>query len=249
MTGAPSHLPHLRFPRFRWVLLGALVIVLILWIVPALVETISSGEGLEGFARPYLLIFAFVAFDAIIPIFPSESLLTTASTLAGQDDSNITLWLVILAGALGAIVGDSALYWLSRTVGRNVLSKKLERAENNEKAAVAMTVLGSTAPALIMVGRFVPGVRFVVNVTMGVSRYPYPKFLLFSSIGGAAWAGYTCLFSFLISDALDGYPVLSIATSALITTGLLALLYIHLKRRYKATAVAADGPAGSSELR
>ena len=84
MTGAPSHLPHLRFPRFRWVLLGALVIVLILWIVPALVETISSGEGLEGFARPYLLIFAFVAFDAIIPIFPSESLLTTASTLAGK---------------------------------------------------------------------------------------------------------------------------------------------------------------------
>ncbi len=67
------HVPKLRFPRFRTVLVAVLAVVLLLWIVPTLLEAISSGDGLEGADRPYLLIFAFVIFDAIIPIFPSES--------------------------------------------------------------------------------------------------------------------------------------------------------------------------------
>lgn len=43
-----------RLPRFRWVLLGALLLLAILWVVPALIETISEGGGLESFKRPYL---------------------------------------------------------------------------------------------------------------------------------------------------------------------------------------------------
>lgn len=222
-------------------------VVLLLWVVPTLIDTISSGDGLEGFERPYLLIGTFVAFDAVLPIFPSESLLTTASTLAGQDGSDIVLWAVVLGGTLGAIIGDSLLYWLSRTIGRNVLAPRLEQARRNAKVGAAMEVLGSTAPLLIVVGRFVPGVRFAVNVTMGIGRYPYRRFLLFSSIGGATWAAYTCVFSFWIGQALDGYPVLSIATSVLITTAMLGLMYIPLKRRYEAQQVDQDGSVEPSE--
>jgi membrane-associated protein len=67
---------------------------------------------------PALVIFGFIVFDAVIPIFPSESLLTTASNLAAQSGSPIELWRVILAGALGAIVGDSLRYWLDGRPGR-----------------------------------------------------------------------------------------------------------------------------------
>jgi membrane-associated protein len=226
-------LPHVRFPPFRYALLAVLGILLLLWVVPILLETIDSGDGLAGFERPYLIIFAFVSFDAVIAILPSESLLTTASALAGQEGNGLTLWLIVLAGGLGAVIGDSLLYWLARTVGRNVLSRKLEQAEKNEKVKAAADVLGQTAALLIIVGRFVAGVRFVVNVTMGLDRYPYPKFLLFSTIGGFVWSAYTCVFSFWIGTSLDGYPVLSIVTSVLFTTALVALLYVPLKRRYQ----------------
>ncbi len=37
--------------------------------------------------------------------------------------------------------------------------------------------MGSSAPTLIVAGRYVPGLRFVVNPTMGVSKYPYRRFL------------------------------------------------------------------------
>jgi membrane protein DedA with SNARE-associated domain len=85
-------------------------------------------------------------------------------------------------------------------------------------------------------------VRFAVNVMMGVSRYPYPKFLLFSVIGGSAWAGYTCVFSFWIGQALKGYPVLSILMSVVVTTAIVALLYFPLKRRYE---TARNSPAAA----
>ena len=53
-------------------------------------------------------------------------------------------------------------------------------------------MLGRSGPLLIACGRFVPGVRFAVNVSMGLTEYPYRRFLLFSAIGGIGWAIYTC---------------------------------------------------------
>jgi membrane-associated protein len=234
-----KRLPASRLPRFRTVLLVVLALVLLLWVTPALLELIRESDGIEGLSRPYLVIFGFVTFDAVFPVLPSESLLTASSTLAAQGDSDLVLGYIALAGALGAIVGDSLLYWLSRTAGRELLERRLGELTKNERVALAIDVLGATAPLLIVLGRFVPGVRFAVNVMMGVSQYPYPKFLLFSTIGGSAWAAYTCVFSFWIGRALDGYPVLSILTSVVFTTALVALLYFPLKRRYDERLAAA----------
>lgn len=180
-----------------------------------------------------MLIGLFVGFDAVIPILPSESLLTAASTLGSQEGSSLNVWFVFVAGGLAATIGDSVLYWIARTVGRGLLQKRLDKTEQSPKQNAALTVLGDKASLLIIVGRFVPGLRFIVNASMGVQRYRYPKFLLFSCIGSFVWAGYTCGFSTMIGSALDGYPVLSIVTSVLVTTALLALLYIPVKRRYE----------------
>lgn len=228
----PQSLLHrLHFPRFRWILLGGLLILAGLWLAPIIASFVTDID-VEGLDHPYLIIFSFVVFDAIIPIFPSESLLTTGSTLAAQEGSTIDLWRLMLAGSLGAIVGDSLLYWLSRTVLRSFMADKLEQAQQNPKVSQAMGVLGGTAPLLIVVGRFVPGMRFVVGVTMGLTRYPYPRFLLWDAIGGTIWACYTCIFSYLIASAVDDKPILSIIISVIVTTGLLALLYRPMKRSW-----------------
>ena len=191
---------------------------------------------LEGLDHPALIIFAFVVFDAVVPIFPSESLLTTASNLAAQTGSDIELWRVILAGALGAIVGDSLLYWLSRTVLRRSIADRIERLEQNEQARRGLAVLGSSAPMLIVFGRFVPGLRFIVGASMGVSRYPYRRFLMWDAIGGTSWALYTCGFSYLVASIIDDKPGVSILASVVVTSALLGLLYRPLVKSWKATA-------------
>ncbi|MFV1990874.1 MAG: DedA family protein, partial [Acidimicrobiales bacterium] len=227
-----------RLPSFRLVLFAGVGIVVALWIVP-LIASLVADIDIASLSRPYSIILLFVTFDAVIPIFPSESLLTTASSLAAQSGSEILIWRVFFAGAFGAIIGDSLLYWLSRTVLRRTMASRVEAAERNPKMKQAMQVLDSNAALIIVFGRFVPGIRFLVGATMGLSRYPFKKFLLYNAIGGTLWAGSTVLFSYVIASVLDDKPVISIVLSVIITTGLLALLFKPLKASWEESAAAA----------
>jgi hypothetical protein len=60
----------------------------------------------------YLGVAGLIFLDAVCPVFPGETTLNAASTLAAQ--GTLSIWLVMLAGAVGAVLGDSALYWVSR---------------------------------------------------------------------------------------------------------------------------------------
>ena len=122
----------------------------------------------------------------------------------------------------------------------------MEKGKENPKVATSFRMLGESAPLLIVAGRYVPGMRFAVNASMGIERYSYPRFLLWSSIGGASWAAYTCLLAFWVGTKLGEYPVVSVITSALITTAILALLYRPLKRRWEHADKSRVTPSESS---
>lgn len=237
MSAAPDdqRTVHLRFPSWRTFLVIGLVVVLVLWLAPLMISFFATID-IDDLDNLYAFVFVMVVFDAVIPVFPSESLLTTGSNLAAQSDSSIDLWKLMLAGSLGAIVGDSTLYWLSRTVLRRSMSDRVEQMQRNEKVARSMAVMSNTAPTLILFGRFVPGLRFLVGATMGLTRFPYRRFLLWDSIGGTVWAVYTCFFSYLVASVIEDRPLISIAVSVVVTTALLGLLYRPLKRSWERTA-------------
>jgi membrane-associated protein len=225
-TGAPD---WRRFLTLKWVLTAALLVVVGLWLASTIGAYVAELD-LEGLDHPYAVIFVFVVFDAVVPIFPSESLLNTASTLIAQGNSNLEIWRLIVAGALGAIVGDSILYWLSRTVLRKFMADRVAQAEENEKVAQARQLLGEQASLLIVFGRFVPGVRFVVGATMGLTRYSYSRFLLWGSIGSLSWAAFTCVSSYLVGSVINDRPVVSMLVSIVITTALLTFVFKRLQR-------------------
>jgi membrane-associated protein len=77
----------------------------------------------------------------------------------------------------------------------------------------------------------VPGVRFAVNVAMGLTEYPHRRFLLFSAIGGIGWAIYTCLLADWISTAPADFALASILISGIVTTVLVAGVYWIDRRR------------------
>jgi membrane protein DedA with SNARE-associated domain len=199
-------------------------------ITSAVVFSLLDEDGVFGLIGTlddevvaYFTVFGLVFADAIVPIFPGETTLTTASVAAS--DGTLDLALVIVAGALGAILGDSALYWISRT-GPKRLKARLEAAsKKDERVARGLDVFGRSGPLLIACGRFVPGVRFAVNVMMGMTEYPYRRFLLFSAIGGTAWAVYTCVLAYFVSTALADFGLASIVISGLITSVLVGVVY------------------------
>jgi membrane protein DedA with SNARE-associated domain len=231
--------------RHRRLVLAGLGVLGLLVVAFVALQAIDDGDGFglidgEGSSSgQYLAVFAMVLADAIVPIFPGETTLNAASTLAAQGE--LTLQLVMLAGALGAVVGDSCLYWIARR-SASYVQPKLDDAMANEKVATGMQLLGDSAPVLIVGGRYVPGVRFVVNATMGLTGYPYRRFLLWSTIGGVTWSVYTCLLAYWVGTVLADYPLGSIVISGAVTSVFVIAAFVVLRRQRGKLASAASKP-------
>lgn len=206
----------------------------------------SDGLTLVNPTRPgatYLMVFLMIALDAVIPIFPGETTLNAASTAAAE--GTLELVPVILMGALGAIVGDSALFWLARRNAHRI-QPQVEAARRSEQVQQALAVMDSSAPVLIVAGRYVPGLRFVVNATMGLSTMPYRRFLPWSILGGALWSLYTCLLAYNVALALGDFPLASVVISGLVTTGAIAVVFLAI-RRHRNSTKALNPQAGGHE--
>jgi membrane-associated protein len=214
-------------------------------LVATILNIVGGGDALGTVAAhagtSYVGIAGLVFLDAVCPVFPGETTLNAGSTLAAQ--GTLDLLPVIVAGAVGAVAGDSALYWLARLFSRH-LGEQVEKARRNDKVASALVLIGDSAPLLLVAGRFVPGVRFVVNSTFGISRFPYRRFVLWSAIGGVVWSVYTCLLAYAVGTALAGFPLASVVISGAITTLAVAVVLWQLRRERKhRPRVAGDGKA------
>lgn len=179
----------------------------------------------------YVTIFAMVALDAVVPIFPGETTLSAASTLV--TNGNLSLELVMLFGALGSIIGDSALFWIART--NSVRAKpQLEKALTNPTVNTGWEMLQSSPGLLIVGGRYVPGMRFAVNASMGLFEIRYRRFLVWSIVGGVLWSVYTCALAYKVATALAGYPLASLVISGLVTSAVIVVMFLVYRKKHRA---------------
>jgi membrane-associated protein len=221
------------FRRRGGAVLRALAVVALFVAVAVVLVSLFGGDGFGlieagSGAGAYLPIFGLVAADAVVPIFPGETTLNAASTRAANGELDL-VW-VIAAGALGAVVGDSALYWIARGSSERI-EAQVERARRNPTVKSALEFLDRGAPVLLTFGRYVPGLRFVVNSTMGMTKFPYRRFLPWSALGGTLWSIYTCVLAYRVGSTFDNYPAASIVISGAITTALLGLAFLIMRRR------------------
>ncbi len=93
-------------------------------------------------------------------------------------------------------------------------------------------------------GRYIPGVRFALNATLGgVVRMPYPKFVFWSSISGALWSALTCASAYFVGTAPAGYPVVSVILTCVLSTALITGI-IWLQNRWSSRRHAAGMSRG-----
>ena len=214
-------------------IVGAFVALVAVIVVLQLINDGYGGSVSEWLAAvppdvAYVMCFLFVWFDAVIPIFPGETTLSAASTLAAEGQLDLNY--VMLAGALGAIVGDSSLFWIARK-SRDRVQGSLDRVLENPKVKIGWSALYRSPGLLIVAGRYVPGMRFAVNASMGLSDIPYRRFLPWSILGGVLWSVYTCELAYKVATTLSGYPLASMVISSLITSAALAAVFFIDRRR------------------
>jgi len=179
------------------------------------VERVAEGAAGVG----YWAVLVVVAGDGVFPLLPGETAIVAAGVLAA--DSGMSLSLVILAGTVGAVIGDSTAYWIGRA-GRGPLRRGLMRAAGEGRLIAAERMVRRHGPVLVFVGRFLPGLRIAINVSCGAGQMGYRRFLLFDALGGFVWATQAALIGFFLGKAFADQPWVAFL-AAFAVTGLVAL--------------------------
>ncbi|MFE9427625.1 DedA family protein [Kitasatospora sp. NPDC006697] len=130
--------------------------------------------------------------DAFLPFLPSGTLVILA--VLKSEHSTGEPFLLGLAVAAASFLGDVLLLSLARR-GAPFLRRRLagnpKTAANVRRVQRALESRTSRAAAtVVIVARFVPGGRTVLDLAMGHSPQRSRRFLHWSALSAAVWAGY-----------------------------------------------------------
>ena len=150
---------------------------------------IISLDFLQDIAREYgyWAVFCGVLLENLgIPI-PGETVTLVGGFLAGSEERSF--WYVLGAATAGAILGDSGGYVLGYYGGWPLLVRIGKLLKVPESSLVNVRDrFSENADKAVLLGRFVALLRVFAGPLAGISRMPYPKFLLCNAIGALTWA-------------------------------------------------------------
>lgn len=148
-----------------------------------------------------LVILTIALLDSIVPIVPGETMVIIGGVAAGTGEQNLAV--IILAGAVGAFIGDNLAYLLGRRAS-GFLRRTLFRGEKGERRiGWAEEQLRTRGGLLLITARFIPGGRTVVTVSSGITNRPRPWFMGWAALAAAIWASYAALLGFFGGKAFE----------------------------------------------
>jgi len=147
--------------------------------------TMVATYGVWVYAILFLIVFAETGL-VVTPFLPGDSLLFAAGAIAAST-GEINPWLCGAIIMLAAFCGDNVNYWVGRILGPKVFKYEdsfFFRRAHLEKTEQFYNKYGSRT---VIMARFVPIVRTFAPFVAGIGKMPYPRFVLFSSLGSALW--------------------------------------------------------------
>src|SRR2546423_14887680 len=169
----------------------------------------------------YLAVLVFVGIESIGIPFPGETMLLIAAIYAGTTH-HLSIFLVILAAAAGAILGDNVGFWIGREGGYRLLRRYGRYIRLDErKLKLGQYLFLKHGGKVVFFGRFIAVLRAWAAFLAGTNRMRWVPFLFFNALGGIVWATLFGLGGYFLGNNVD-----RLAGPIGITTLVLALLLI-----------------------
>ncbi|MGX9890406.1 DedA family protein [Streptomyces sp. NPDC002276] len=195
------------------------------------------GVGVVMFAETGLLIGFFL---------PGDSLLFTAGLLCtGGADRAVKLSLppLLVAAAVGALAGAQCGYLLGRKAGGALLTRsRSTRLHEGARRAEELLDRYGHAKAVVL-ARFVPVVRTVLNPMAGALGVPVRTFTVWQVVGGLAWSLGLTLAGYALGSSVPNVDKYLLPMVALIVVVSLLPLVVEVRRSRRAARAAKAGEA------
>ena len=182
-----------------------------------------------------LLFASVMAEQGGLPL-PAAPLLICAGAMSATGALSVDQ--ALLTALIACLLTDHVWYFTGRRYGRRLLAG-LCRVTLSPDNCVRRTdhFITRRGPAVLAVAKFIPGVSALAIPTAAASGLSYPRFFLFSGIGGLLWcsayiaAGY--VFSRQVNDLLEALDWIGGWAFAALSFCLLAYLAWKLFYRWR----------------
>ncbi|MGC5031286.1 DedA family protein [Micromonospora sp. DT229] len=127
-----------------------------------------------------------VLFGAVVPVVPTGAAVSGAAALAAHQDPLVVL-LVVLAGAIGAYLGDLAVY-LALCWGGERIARRLRWLRGPQRLDRVSARVRESGVSLFLVSRLIPGGRLPVLLAAAVSGVTWRRFAVLNLPASLLWS-------------------------------------------------------------
>ena len=160
----------------------------------------------------YVTVALLMAVESSFIPFPSEIVVPPAGWKAASGELNI--FLVILCGIAGSIIGAVFNYCLALKLGRPLVYRLADTKAahmmliDSDSVQKAENYFNKYGRISTFIGRLIPGIRQLISIPAGLVRMNLRDFIFFTALGSAIWnivLGVLGYFLYLEKDKLNEY--------------------------------------------
>jgi membrane protein DedA with SNARE-associated domain len=220
-----------------------------------------SATPLPGFLAslaPLLDHYGYLALGGLILVedfgvpAPGESILIAASVYAGAGRLNVVAVGVI--AVLAAIVGDNIGYLIGRSGGHALVLRFGKYVLlTRERLDKAERFFGRYGGQIVVVARFIEGLRQLNGIIAGTAEMPWPRFLVFNTLGATLWVGVWSTVGYLagnhitsIYDTVTRYSLYVLIALAVLAVAWITRTVLRRRRRTQGRGQVPGARAASS---
>lgn len=202
----------------------------------------------------YLGIFAFLVLTGCGMPIPEEVALVLAGVLSGQ--GKLEPQLAFATCLAGALVGDAVMYSIGYHFGHNLLVKhpKFSRFIGADREVEFEQALMRHGFKVLLLSRFLVGVRGPVYLASGVVRMPFRKFLLWDLISATLVVGLFFGVSYYYGESIATWLREAERTFTLLVLAVVGVVVLWILRRNRRRIIESvlddngnDGPQPSAD--
>ncbi len=182
----------------------------------------------------YATVTALMTIESSFIPFPSEIVIPPAAYVACNEDNDMNIFLVVLFGTLGSLLGALINYFLAFWLGRPIIYRFSDSKFGHlcllsgEKVQQAEDYFNEHGKISTFVGRLIPGIRQLISLPAGLAKMNFMNFVVFTVLGAGIWNTVLAMLGYFAHGQQDlinkysseiGYIILAIV-------GVVAIFYI-----------------------
>jgi len=207
----------------------------------------SLAGPLDHFGYWAVLLLVMIE-DFGIPV-PGETILIAASVYAGAGRLNVVA--VGIVGFAAALIGDNIGFAIGHYGGRALVLRWGRYVRlTEERLDKGEAFFERHGGWIIVVARFIEGLRQANGIIAGIAGMRWWRFLIFNALGAALWVGTWVSVGYLAGSHIDtiyhyitSYSVYALIAVAVLLAGYIAWRILRRRRRRRRRSVGKN-PAG-----